>query len=187
MTTMASSMTKQAGYSAAAKWIHWIMAAAILFTIPAGITMVNLESGPLQDRLFNLHRSFGVLILALAVVRLGVRIAYGWPPAHPTLAPWQHTIAKATHNALYVLIFAMPLIGWAGTSAFGAPIVVFGLFELPPILAKDEDLSKILLGLHGYLGFAMAALVAMHVGAALMHAIVLRDGVFSRMLPSRWT
>ncbi len=175
------------GYSAAAKWLHWLMAGAILFTIPAGIAMVNLPQGPLQDRIFNLHRSFGFLILVLAVLRLAVRLAKGWPPPHPTLVPWQRTLSRFVHNALYGFIFAQPLIGWAGTSAFGAAIIVFGLFELPPILPQNEAVSKVLLGIHAYMGFAMAAFLALHIGAALMHAIVLRDGVLSRMLPSSWT
>lgn len=186
MTTVSIDAARD-GYSAPAKWLHWLMAGAILFTIPVGIVMVNLPQGPLQDRLFNLHRSFGFLILVLAVLRLAVRITKGWPPSHPTLAPWQRTLSRFVHNALYVFIFAQPLIGWAGTSAFGAAIVVFGLFELPPILPQNEAVSKVLLGIHGYLGLTMAAFLVLHIGAALMHAIVFRDGVMSRMLPKNWT
>ncbi len=180
MTDIAATTTTE--YGSAAKWLHWTMAAAILLNVPMGVAMVNVASGPLQDRLYNLHRSIGVLVLALAVVRLAVRLR-GAPPPHPTLAEWQRRASGASHHTLYVLIFLMPLLGWAGTSAYGAPIIVFGLFELPPILAQNEATSKVLLALHRYVGIFMVIVVAVHVGGALMHGIILRDGVMSRMLP----
>lgn len=172
------------GYSAPAKWIHWIMAVCILVTIPVGIAMVRLESGPLQNQLFDLHRSLGIVILVLAVIRVIVRWSLGAPAPYPGLTPFQRVASNVAHKLLYVLIFVMPLLGWAGTSAFGAPIHVFGLFELPPLLAKDEALSKVLLGLHTYTAFFMVAVLGAHIGGALMHALILRDGVIWRMLPS---
>lgn len=181
----ALTRTTSVGYPSALKWVHWIMAAAILTTIPLGIAMANAPEGPVQDNLFNLHRSFGALVLLLAIIRLPLRLTLGAPPPHPTLAPWQRIASNVTHHSLYVLIFLQPLLGWAGTSAFGAEIVVFGLFTLPPILPHNEAVSDVLLPIHRYTGFLMAGLVSVHIGAALMHAIILRDGVVWRMLPSR--
>lgn len=171
-------------YALPARWLHWLTALAVLLVIPAGIAMMNLPQGPAQDRLFDFHRSVGILILVLAVLRVATRIALGAPPPHPGLPRWQHVAASATHHLLYVLIVLMPLLGWATSSAFGASVSVFGLFTLPDLVAKNEPLSDILGQIHQVLGFAMAALVGVHILAALYHGIVKQDGVLSRMLPA---
>ncbi|TCT07525.1 cytochrome b [Aquabacter spiritensis] len=170
-------------YARPARWIHWINAALVLLVIPFGFVMVRLPAGAAQNQVFDLHRSIGFAILCLAVVRVAVRIAYGAPPPAPGLPHWQRVASQATHHLLYVLIFLMPLLGWGASSAFGAQVSVFGLFTLPDLVPKDEALSRFFGGAHVYLGFFMTALVALHIGAALMHGIVRRDGVLSRMLP----
>lgn len=163
--------------------IHWLTAAAVLSAIPLGIAMINAPPGPLQNSLYDLHRSFGALVLALACVRLVVRLVHGWPPPHASLTRWEVLASHSAHNAMYVLIFVTPLIGWAGTSAFGAPITVFGLFVLPPILPVDKPLATTLLWLHKISAFTLTGIVAVHVAAALRHGFIKRDGVLSRMLP----
>jgi cytochrome b561 len=178
------TVERPTAYSPAAKWLHWIMAAAVLFAIPVSITMIRLKQGPLQDALFDLHRSTGTLILALAIVRVIVRLVKGAPPPHPALAPWQRVASLAAHRALYVLILVVPMLGWLATSAYGAPIIVYGLFELPPLLAKNEKLSDWLFLAHQTLALTMAAILAVHIGAALWHGFVRRDGVLARMLPT---
>lgn len=170
-------------YPDALIWMHWIMAVLIVSTIPIGWVMGDLEPGPTQDRLYHLHRSIGVTVLALACLRLALRLRLGAPPPEPSLEPWQRTASIAAHHGLYVLIFLVPLLGWAGTSAFGAPIIVWGLFELWPILPRSEALSAVLLGAHGFLASAMAGLALVHIGAALWHGFVRGDGVLQRMLP----
>ncbi|BCX19555.1 MAG: cytochrome b [Geminicoccaceae bacterium] len=172
-------------YPAALILLHWTMAALILAAIPIGWRMGDLEPGPLQDALYHLHRSIGVTVLALALVRVVVRRVAGAPPPHPSLAPWQRTLSVAVHHLLYLLFFVVPILGWAGTSAFGAPIVVWGLFELPPILPRNEPLSEILLGAHGLFASTLAGLVLLHVAGALYHALIRRDGVMQRMLFGR--
>jgi cytochrome b561 len=153
--------------------------------VPVGITMVNLKEGALQDTLYNLHRSTGALILALAIIRIAVRLTRGAPPPYPGLPNWQRMAALASHRSLYVLIVIVPLFGWLATSAYGAPIIVYGLFELPPLLAKNEKLSGVLFIVHKTLAFTMAAIVVVHISAALYHRYIRRDGVLDRMLPTR--
>jgi cytochrome b561 len=172
-------------YPAALVVLHWTMAVLILVAIPIGWRMGDLEPGPLQDALYHTHRSIGVTVLALAILRVVLRRTLGVPPPHPALAPWQRTLSVAVHHLLYVLFFVVPILGWAGTSAFGAPIVVWGLFELPPILPKSEPLSEVLLGVHGLFAQTLAGLVVLHVAGALYHAFVRRDGVMQRMLLRR--
>jgi cytochrome b561 len=174
-------------YTATHKLLHWLIAFLVIAAVIMGIAMVNVGRGTVQNVLFDLHRSVGALVLALAGIRLVWRLLHPVPPPVPGLAPLQALAARAVHVALYVLLFAMPLLGWAGTSAFGAKIMVFGLFELPPILARDRALSATLLGIHGWTGFAFAGLFTLHAAAALHHHFIRGDATLRRMLPGRWS
>ncbi|GGF46612.1 hypothetical protein GCM10007301_02650 [Azorhizobium oxalatiphilum] len=156
----------------------------MLLVIPAGIAMMNLPSGRAQDQLFDLHRSLGILILTLAVLRVVARILFRVPPAPAGVPRWQWLAANVVHYLLYALIFVMPLLGWACSSAFGAKVRVFGLFTLPDLVAKNEAMSDFYGQIHAVLGFVMAGLVVLHILAGLYHGFVRRDGVLSRMLPS---
>jgi cytochrome b561 len=172
-------------YSRPAKLLHWLTAFAVILAVTFGISMTYVGQGPLQDRLFDLHRSTGALILALTGLRLLWRIFHAPPPLVEGLPAWQMQAAVVMHWALYALLFAVPLIGWAGTSAYGAQIMVYGLFELPPILAENEPLSKILLTTHVVVAFTLVTLLIGHIGAALYHHFVVRDATLQRMLPRR--
>jgi len=174
------------GYSPLSKWLHWGMAAFVLSIIPVGLTMTRLPSGKFQDNLFVVHESFGATILALACLRVAVRLIRGAPEPYPGLARWQRLAADVTHRSLYVLIVAVPVLGWAATSAYRAPISVYGLFELPPILAVDKPLAETLFGIHMAGAYLLTAFAFLHIGAALMHGFVHRDGVLERMLPAGW-
>jgi cytochrome b561 len=175
------------GYLPLSKWLHWIVAAFVLSIVPIGLTMTRLPSGKIQDNLFFLHESFGATILTLACLRVAVRLIRGAPEPYPGLARWQRLISNITHRALYVLIVIVPLLGWAATSAYRAPISVYGLFTLPPILAVNKPLAETLFLFHMGGAYLLSALVAMHIGAALMHGFILRDGVLARMLPAGWS
>ena len=171
-------------YAPPARWIHWLTVPFILLAIPAGIAMKNVGQGGLQDWLYDFHRSLGTCVLVLAILRVLIKIKVGSIPAHPTLAALQRIVATAVHHLLYVFVLVVPLLGWAGTSAYGAKIIVFGLFELPPILAQDQPLGEAILWWHGSAAIVLTLLVGMHIGAALMHGFILKDGVLQRMLPS---
>ena len=170
-------------YSAVAKILHWITAILILCVVPLGIAMVNAQPGATQNQLYDLHRSFGALVLTVTAIRLLWRLFSPAPPLVQNLARWQRFAAHATHYGLYVLLFAVPLLGWAGTSAFRAPIIVFGLFELPPIVPQNREMSEVLLGLHELSAFALVGLLVLHVLAAIYHHFVLKDETLTRMLP----
>lgn len=170
-------------YSGTAMLLHWVIAICILAMIPAGLIMGRIEPGPVQDGLYTMHRSFGMLILALMLVRLGYRLLHGVPAPEPTLTAGQRAGSHIVHLALYGLVIAQAIIGWAATSAYGAAISFFGLFTVPPILAKDETVANPLFFVHDWLGYTVAALVVLHIAAALYHFIVRGDGVMQRMTP----
>ena len=175
--------TRTDHYPGTSKVLHWLVAACILTTAPVAIAMGRVSAGPTQDNLYNFHKSLGVLILILVILRLVNRIAVGAPIADPGIEPWQKTVSSIVHGSLYVLLLAMPIVGYIANSAYGASTPFFGLFNLPPIVGKNEALSTQLFTFHRWAGWLLIALVLMHVGAALFHYFIRRDNVLQRMLP----
>jgi cytochrome b561 len=169
-------------YSLTARVLHWITAVLVLSAIPIGVLAVNASAGPLQDSLYDLHRSLGATIIPVLLVRLAYRLTHPPVPLPDDIPEFQRRIAHATHWALYALLIVQPLLGWVATSAYGAPIQVFGLFRLPPIWPHDEPLSERLFVVHQLIGLAITLLVTAHIGAALYHQFVRKDGVLTRMI-----
>lgn len=165
-----------------ARLIHWLSAFIIIVTFVLGVWMCEAASGPQQDQLFDLHRSFGSLVLALTALRLLWRLGRPPPPLPADTPGWMRLAANLSHGSLYVLLFAQPMLGWAGSNAFGVRVGVFGLFDLPSLVAKSEPLSDLLFEAHTILAYMLAAIVVAHIGAAFFHLIVRRDGVFNRMV-----
>jgi cytochrome b561 len=162
--------------------LHWLMAICILTMLFIGVGMVSTIM-PKYVPLLSIHKSLGIAILVLALIRLAVRLRYGAPPLPADLPEPMKLAAYLSHYALYALMIAMPLIGWAMLSAGAYPIVVFGRVWLPAILPQSDSLHTLLWDAHFYLAFAFFALVLMHVAAALFHALVRQDGVFDSMAP----
>src|SRR5262245_22854899 len=159
--------TRTDHYPATSKLLHWLVAACVLITAPVAIAMTRIGKGPMQDALYNLHKSFGVLILVLMVLRLINRLAAGALAAEAGIEPWQKTVSSIVHTSLYVLLLAMPVVGYIANSAYGANTPFFGLFELPGILGKNEELATQLFTLHRWVGWLVILLVLTHVSAAL--------------------
>jgi cytochrome b561 len=170
-------------YTLTAIGLHWLLALLILGTIGLGLVMTDLPLSPTRLRLYNQHKWAGATVLALTLLRLGWRLGHRPPPLQ--LAGWQRRAAPATHALLYGLALAVPLVGWAYSSAAGFPLVWFGVLPLPDWVPVDRELAAVLKLAHRALAYALAALVALHVAAALHHQFILRDGLLRRMWPSR--
>jgi cytochrome b561 len=170
-------------YPPTSKLLHWLIAACVLTTAPVAILMVRIGEGPVQNTLYNLHKSLGVLILVLMVLRLINRLVAGAPVPDPKIEPWQHTVSSIVHGSLYVLLLAMPVVGYFANSAYGASTPFFGLFDLPPIVGHNEALSTQLFAIHRWTGWLVILLALMHIGAALQHHFIHGDNVLRRMLP----
>jgi len=169
-------------YSLVARSIHWLTVLLVLTMVPAGLVMIRISGGPLQNQLFDYHRSVGVVLMILTVIRLVYRLTHPPAPLPDEIPVWQQLAAKATHVFLYLFLLVNPFIGWVATSAYGAAISVFGLFTMPAIVAKDRALADQLFEVHLVLGLLFTAAVLLHIAAALYHGIIRRDGVLSRML-----
>jgi cytochrome b561 len=180
--TNAAAASAGPAYSVTARVLHWLVAALVLFMIPAGIIIANEWGGPVQQPLYDLHKSVGVLLLPLVLARLLYRLTHPPMPLPADIPAPQQFAAHATHWALYGLLIAQPLVGLIATSAYPAPLPMFGLFELPPVWPENRPLSERLFAVHRWMGIAIAAVAAMHIGAALHHHFVRRDRVLMRMV-----
>ena len=167
-------------YTAVAIAIHWLAAVLIVMALVIGVSMVDLPMSPARLKLFNYHKWIGITILALSAVRLGWRLTHRPPPTADTVM-WKRTAAHLTHGALYVLFFAIPLVGWAQTSAAGFPVVVFGVLPLPDFVPVDKALVALLKPWHRGLALTLGGLVAVHVLAAVTHRFVDGHPVLQRM------
>ncbi len=167
-----------------ARLLHWTMAVLILAMLFIGAGMVSTAS-EYYPALLAWHRPIGIAILALALVRLGFRLGRRPPGLPDDMPEWQKAAALASHWLLYALMIAMPLIGWAMQSAGGYPVLVTKALVLPPILPHDIHLYGVLRRTHGVLAYAFFLLILGHLGAALTHALIRRDGVFQSMAGGR--
>lgn len=163
--------------------LHWTMAAMILAMLFIGIGMVTTTSR--YQALVSIHRPLGVAILVLVALRLINRQVNPPPPLPANMPRHLRVAAHASHVALYALMFAVPLAGWSMLSAGGYPVVMFGALHLPPIVPHDAPLYALLRHAHTILALLLFATFLAHLGAALMHAFIFRDGVFSGMASLR--
>jgi len=165
--------------------LHWLLAIGLVSLFVVGNYMADLPFSPTRLKLYNWHKWAGVTILALSVLRLQWRLAKR-PPALPAriqaaMPGWQTAAFHATHHLMYLLFFAVPLTGWAYSSAAGFPIVWFGVLPLPDFVPVDKALAEAIKPFHELTAFALAALVLAHVGAALKHQFIDRDRLLGRM------
>jgi cytochrome b561 len=172
-----------AGYTGIAKTLHWLIVLLLIAQFIFAWTMPHIGRNTPVTTLISLHFTFGIIILAVAVVRLLWRLTHAEPPPEDGVPPWQTSTARIVHWLLYLLIFVVPILGWINASWRGMPIVMFGL-TLPQLIATRAAGWQWTGDVHGLLAnYAMLGLVGLHVLAALYHHFVRRDGVLQRMLP----
>lgn len=165
--------------------LHWTVVLLIAAIAIIGLVMVDLHNGPSKIRVYALHKSLGLTLLALVAIRLAWRLYAGTPRPVAGTPRWQERVASLTHGVLYVLMFAMPLTGWLFNSSSGYPLQWFGLFNLPAIAARNEGLSDLAKMLHENGFWLLLALVVAHAAAAFYHHLFQNDATLVRMLPRR--
>ena len=171
------------GYTGTAKALHWLIVLLLIAQFIFAWTMPHIGRNTPVTTLISLHFTFGIIILAVAIVRLAWRLTHREPPPEDGLPPWQNLSAHIVHWLLYALLFVIPILGWINASWRGMPIVMFGL-ELPQLITTRAAGWGWTGDVHGLMSnYLMLALVGLHVVAALYHHYVLHDGVLKRMLP----
>ena len=171
-------------YGSVAQTLHWLVVGLLVLQFTLAKIAQHLPLGP--DKLGTLarHKSVGITILMLAILRLTWRL-FNSPPPLPPMPRWQAIASKASHTALYALLFAMPLTGWTMSSASNYPVSWFGLFQLPDLVGPDHDLKEALKDIHGLFFNILATIAGLHVAAALKHQFLDHNGLMFRMLPWR--
>jgi cytochrome b561 len=174
-----------ARYSWQAIALHWLLAVLIIGMLVLGYSLEDIpRNTPARGFYVNLHKSFGVLVLVLVLVRLGWRFTHKPPPLEAGMPRWQAVAAAWSHRLLYLCILLQPLSGYLGSS-FGKYGVKFFGIELPNWGWEDKALRGFFGEVHGVVAFTLAVLVVVHVLAALKHLLIDRDQVFQRMMPGR--
>lgn len=172
------------GWAGALKGLHWLIAALVLGMLLLGNLMQELPASPWKIRVYALHKSFGITVLALMLIRLAVRLSVGRPPlpAMPIALRWA---AGVSHALLYGAVFTMALSGWVFNSAAGFPLRYFGTVALPALARRDAELKSLAHEVHEFTAWLLIAVVIVHAGAAWWHHSVRRDSTLRHMLPGR--
>ena len=171
-------------YSRLRRTAHWLTLALLVALYALGWLLPGLKDPPTWRLAMTAHQSLGLMVALLALARLAAMAVHP-APAAPGVSRWAALAARAMHIALCLLTIALPVSGWAFTSVVGGSISFLWLVDVPPIAAENDALAERLLGVHVALGLGLLALAALHALAALVHAMVLKDGVLARMLPRR--
>lgn len=168
-------------YNSLSRFVHWIMAALILGLVLVGFFMAQMDSAPLKFEIYGWHKSLGITVLLLALIRVAWKF-YKKPPASLSAHKnWEKLLSKTIHIVLYVSLFVMPLSGWVMSSSGGHAVHFFGLFELPQIAAKDKVISGLARSVHYYAALGVVGSVALHVVGALKHHFMDKDVTLTRM------
>lgn len=170
-------------YTHTAVALHWLIALLIFGAFPLGVYMHELPLSPYKLQLYSYHKWAGMTVLLLALLRVLWRLTHKPPPLLPGMPRWQEIAAHVVHHGLYLLVLAVPLSGWLMSSALGFPVVWFGVLPLPDLIGKDKALGDMLKEVHEVLNYTLLLLVLAHVGGALKHHLIDRDGTLARMLP----
>jgi len=174
-------------YTLAQRLLHWLIALMVLGSLAVGLVFMTLEyegtvkrfGDEMTNTLYKYHKTFGVILLALMILRAALRWLYPPPPYRPPLPSFERIASRSVHLLFYALLLAMPVVGWLATAAGGYPVEFFDM-KLPGLIGKDEALSQLLFQLHGIGGLLLLGLIALHIAGALRHAIR-KDGVMQRM------
>lgn len=170
-------------WGAIAQTFHWVIVVLIIVQVTLALMADDLPLGMRKLTLLARHKSIGITILSLVILRLAWRWLNEHPPLPDTLKRYERSLARCTHVALYVLLAAVPLSGWMMSSARGFPVSWFGFIQLPDLVPKSRPLYDALMITHHALAYTLLAVIALHVAGALKHHFVHKDDVLRRMLP----
>lgn len=173
--------TANTRYSTAQILLHWLMAALLIGTFLFGNYLADLPLSPTKFQLISYHKWLGICLLALLVLRVLVRLSKRAPALPAGMNAAARALAHLGHAALYLLMLLIPLSGWLMSSAYGFPVVLFGVLPLPDLIAADPALAEQLKAAHGLLNNTLVIVVVAHVLAALKHQFIDKDGLLERM------
>ena len=168
-------------YGIVAKSFHWLLFMMLAFSIVAGNFMASMPDAPEKYQAAGLHKSFGLIILLLVLLRLVWRLVNTRPDDSKDTSPIQNLMAHGMHGFLYLLMFAQPLSGILMSQSFGYPVKFFGGVAFPALIEKNKEIAELFLSVHQTIWIILAVVVFAHAGAAIYHHVVLKDNILKRM------
>ena len=171
-------------YGTVTRLFHWVTAVLVAVQVGAGIAMTTEAIAALNDALFILHKGLGCVFLPLMGLRLAWKLAHPVAPLPPGTPAPQRRLAALTHNALYALLFILPVSGYVRTVGDGYPIEMLDALGIPPLVSGIPDVARVMMVIHAAAAYLLAALVAAHLAAAVHHGLSERDGVLARIWPA---
>lgn len=180
-------MTSSSSYTKVAIWLHWVIAVLIISQIIGGKVMLAMGPSSLKWEIFQLHKSFGFVILALSLIRLLWRLTHKAPPLPEGMKPFEKLGAKLSHWGFYILMIGTPMAGWVLVSS-SVPQIATKIFKVIPVpdvpgVTRSEALNARMSEVHEYMAYAIVGLLVLHVAAALKHHFIDKDDVLTRMVP----
>jgi cytochrome b561 len=172
-----------ASYGAGARAFHWLTLALLLVIIPMGLVMGELPRGTLQNTFFITHESLGLTVLALTLARVLWRLGHPPPPPSRDLGQFERVVSGGVHVLLYAILIIMPVTGYLFVTLSDIDLSYFGVVHVPALTEPDKPLGKTFGAVHATLQWAIYALAAMHISAALHHYFFRHNDVLARMLP----
>lgn len=179
MSKQTSKVTAHWTYAKPAIALHWLLAVLLSAMVALGWYMMSIEDDVGSDWYFNLHKSVGITIFLLVLLRIVWRLTHRPQPLPSSVPRWQVTLSTATQRLLYVCMVLMPVTGFAGAFYSKDGIAFFGI-KLPSAV-PDHDLAELFFSAHGIIVWVLVGLAALHVAGAFRHLLIDRDGVFQRM------
>ena len=176
-------------YALTQRLLHWGIAIIVLGVLAGGLTISILDGfkgtkealgGELTGMLYKYHKTFGIVILVAMTIRIIVKLRLGKPEYAQPLSKFDRIASNSVHGLLYLLLLALPILGWLAMGAGGFPVQFFE-WNLPQLIGKDKELYATIMEIHGTCGWLVAVLLILHIGGAMKHWIVNRDGVMGRM------
>ncbi len=181
---MNNELSAQLRYDAVSRILHWTILLLLIAEFTIAWAMPEVEKDTRPEGLIAWHLFFGTLILTAVLLRIFWRLTHPAPDNVP-MPYWQELAAKITHRLLYVVLFVLPLMGWANASSRGWNVKLFGTISLPALAPKGSGWGHELGDVHHAVAIGLLVLIGLHVAAAIYHQWVLRDGLLQRMLPPR--
>ncbi len=185
MPVRAGTDTLTQSYTSVAKMFHWLTVALLIVQYVTEFGLPRLLPKSDEGTLIAWHLSVGPTILLVVLLRLAWRLTHPPPPAPVDLSAPLRLLSRATHWGMYALLIVQPLLGWTAASAYGATPYLLGVIPLPALVGKDEAFGTQVGHIHGAVALLLLALIALHISGALYHALIKRDGVIWRIMPSR--
>ncbi|MBS0350480.1 MAG: cytochrome b [Proteobacteria bacterium] len=163
--------------------LHWILAVLIIGMLAIGLSFLFIPNGPVKSQLIGLHKSVGMTILFLMIIRICWRAYDVQPPLPITVAPWEKIAARTVQAAFYLVLLIMPLSGWLLSSFGGHPVMVWNWFNAAVPVTKNPQISQNFFTIHAVFAWILIGLIVLHVGAALKHHFMEKNNVLRRMIP----